>query len=421
MSKKLLNKTTANFLVFAVVILLISAPLCYLIVEQLYIAETDETLRLHKEEFTEYYQKKFDTADVQNWNKYNRNIRIMPFNGIEKDTLVDMVYYDKLENENEPYRELRGTVTIKNKRYSYLERINLIEKEDMVLSIAAIFLLVIGILLTGIIYISKRLSSKLWKPFYDTLNQIRDFEIDKNKAPQFAATDTEEFDSLNKSIARLIEKNTAIYKGQREFIENAAHELQTPLALFQSKIDALSQLPETTKDQFGILETMHKDVARFNRLNKNLLLLSKIDNVSAPEKQNIVINDYVAKNIAFFEEQAKAKHLTITTRFSSTVEAESNPELVEILINNLFLNAIRHNIKDGQIIITIADKSLLFRNSGIQQALPIDKLFNRFSKTDPSSKGNGLGLAIIKKIANSNQWEISYSFEDNLHGFLVRF
>ena len=120
--------------------------------------------------------------------------------------------------------------------------------EGMVFSIAAIFLFIIIMLLIGIIWISKTTAAKIWKPFYNTLNQIQDFEIDKNKPPHFIPTDIDEFDRLNKSLEKLIEKNTAIYKSQREFVENAAHELQTPLALFQTKIDTLLQL-ELNKEQ----------------------------------------------------------------------------------------------------------------------------------------------------------------------------
>jgi signal transduction histidine kinase len=92
-----------------------------------------------------------------------------------------------------------------------------------------------------------------------------------------------------------------------------------------------------------------------------------------------------------------------------------------VLINNLFLNAIRHNHQDGAIIITIDKNSLTFQNTGEKNSLPSDKVFNRFSKSDPSAKGNGLGLAIVKKITELNQWDITYSFTDNLHTFRINF
>lgn len=421
MNKKLLHKTTNNFLVFSILLLVIMAPVFYLSSHKLYVIETDETLQMHKEEFLQYYKNRFTATDIAEWNKYNQKVKIVPFKGILKDTIFDYVKYDKTEGEYLPFRELWAPITIGNQQYTYTENINLVEMEGMVWSVAVLFLLIIAILLIGIIWISKISAARLWKPFYDTLNQIRNFEIDKNKPPQFIPTNIEEFDTLNKSIDRLIEKNTAIYKNQREFIENAAHELQTPLALFQAKIDTMFQLPDISKEHSLVLASLNNDVSRLNRLNKNLLLLSKIENGDALEKQPLILNDYISKHLAFFSEQAKAKNITIITEFPEILTIESNSGFAEVLINNLFLNAIRHNNKNGKIIITITGQSLTFLNTGQEHALAMDKLFNRFSKSNPSSKGNGLGLAIIKKIADLNQWDVIYSFRDNLHEFCIKF
>lgn len=421
MNKKLLYKTTRDFLVFSVLVLLISAPVFYFITERLYVEETDESLLLQKQEFAEDFLPNFKISDVQIWNKYNRNVSILSSNNIGKDSLFDKVYFDKLENENEPYRVLKAPIVIEGKNFTYLGRANMVEKEDMVISTALLFLLVIVILLIGILMINKISSKRIWKSFYDTLEQIRDFEIDKSKTPKFMPTHVEEFSQLNKSVERLIEKNTEIYNNQREFVENAAHELQTPLALFQTKIDTLIQFPDMPKEQSQLLGALNDDVSRLNRLNKNLLLLSKIENEHYLEKQPLILNNYLKKNLEFFSEQAKAKNLTIVIELNGILELESNPALVEILINNLFLNAIRHNIPDGKIIIITGNRSVTFSNSGNKNPLIIDKLFGRFSKADPSSQGNGLGLAIIKKIATQNNWDIAYSFENDLHNFTVTF
>lgn len=421
MSKKLLNKTTSKFLTFSVIILVCSAPLFYFISHWLYTYETDELLTFHKEDFIEQHQNSFTENDLASWNKYNKNASILPDMGMKKDSIVSKIFYDKIANEDIPYRIIYAPIEINGKKYTYNEKINLVEMEGMVWSIALMFLLVITVFLIGIIWISKTSSKKIWEPFYDTLFQIHHFEIDKNKPPKFAPTEIMEFDSLNKSIERLIEKNTAIYKAQKEFIENAAHELQTPLALFQSKIDTIIQTTGLSKEQSLLLNALNNDVSRLNRLNKNLLLLSKIENESYFEKQSYSVTDYISKNLDFFEEQAEAKNIQIAVNLDKNLKIETNPVLIEVLVNNLFLNAIRHNVKEGKINIEIKNKQLIFKNTGQENALPIDKLFNRFSKSNPSGKGNGLGLAIVKKIAELNNWTVEYSFENNLHNFSIKF
>lgn len=421
MNKKLLNKTTNSFLAFAVIILLISAPVFYFICQWLYIYETDEVLLFHKGAFEIETQKGFTENEIADWNKYNRDVDVVPDTGVSKDSIVREMMFDPISQEMEPYRILYAPVDINGKRFTYIEKNNLVEMEGMVISIAAMFFIIILILLTGIIWLSKRSSRRIWKPFYDTLNQIHDFEIDKNKPPRFMPTNIDEFDRLNKSLEKLIEKNTAIYKSQREFVENAAHELQTPLALFQTKIDTLLQADGISQEQSRLIGSLNNDVARMNRLNKNLLLLSKIDNDTYLEKQPILLNNYIEKHLDFFTEQAGSKLITVSVNLEEQSEINTNPVLAEVLINNLFMNAIRHNVKNGSIVIDIATDSLTFTNTGEDKALNAGKLFNRFSKADPSAQGNGLGLAIVKKIADLNKWEIVYSFHDNKHSFTVHF
>lgn len=421
MTKKLLKKTTNSFLAFAVIILLISAPVFYFISQWLYVYETDEVLHFHKGAFEKESRKDFNETDIAAWNKYNRDVDIVADMGVTKDSIIGKMLFDSIANEKEPFRILYAPVTINGKRFTYIEKTNLVEMEGMVFSIAVMFLCIIAILLTGIIWLSKRSSARIWKPFYDTLKQIQNFEIDKNHPPHFVPTDIDEFDRLNKSLERLIEKNIAIYKNQREFVENAAHELQTPLALFQSKIDTLIQTEGLSKEQSKLLNALNNDVSRLNRLNKNLLMLSKIDNELYEDKQAILLNECLTKNLDFFKEQAKAKNISIVTHCNTNASIMANPALIEILINNLFLNAIRHNHQDGTIIITTDNHSITFQNTGQESTLATDKVFNRFSKSDPSAKGNGLGLAIVKKITELNQWDITYSFTDNLHTFKINF
>lgn len=421
MTKKLLHKTSTVYLLFSVILLIVSAPLFYYITERLYIEETDETLILHKNEFLKYSMHNLTTAEVQNWNKYNRNMKIEPSKNWFKDTIFYNSYYDTLEAETEPYRELNSSILIDRKPYTYSARINLVETEDLLKSIAILFLIIISLLLIGLFVITKRLSINLWKPFYDTLNKIEQFEIDKSIQPKFTETNIEEFNRLNKTIENLIIKNTSIYHSQREFIENAAHELQTPLAVFQAKIDTLIQNSDFTQEQYKMLSSLNDSISRLNRLNKNLLLLSKMENDIYYKKQTINMNEAIEKNFDFFTEQAKEKNLIIKTEIKEAVLVKSNLVLAEVLISNLFLNAIRHNISDGHILVTLSNHSLTFSNTGQSKTLVADKLFNRFSKSNPSEQGNGLGLAIVRKIANLNNWKISYSFANNFHSFSVSF
>ncbi len=422
MSNKLLNKTLSTNLIFSGFVLLIAAPLFYFATQRLYLEETDETLNLKKSEFVNGFQEQFKETDIPLWNKINRYVKIKTNNtGLLKDTLFFQTFFDSIAMDNEYCRVLISPIIIENNDYILEAKVSLVEAEDLLENIVLLFLSILIILLVGFYFITRIQSKNLWKPFYETLEKIEQFEIDKALHANFSDTRIEEFDRLNQAISKLIIRNTAIYKSQREFVENAAHELQTPLAVFQAKIDTLIQRSDVTEEQAEILTQLNIAAARLNKLNKNLLLLSKIESNQFSETEPIILNDVFNKLLPFFLEQAESKSITIDIQMKETVILKSNQVILEVLINNLFLNAIRHNIKDGSILIKVSKHSILFSNSGNIYPLDPKKLFQRFSKINPSSSGNGLGLAIIKKIADINKWSVNYHFENDLHCFEIKF
>ncbi|MBK7094294.1 MAG: HAMP domain-containing histidine kinase [Saprospiraceae bacterium] len=307
MTKKLLHKTSKSYLLFTIILLVITAPAFYYVIQNLYLEDIDEGLELHKDEFLKYSSNQLKETDISSWNRYNREKKILENLYIKEDIFFYKNYYDSLSEENEPYRELYAPVFIEGKPYALSVRENVVVSEDLLISIFIIYTFLLSFLLLGLFFINKRLSANLWKPFYQTLGQIERFEIDKTNQPQLPKTNIEEFNRLNQSIEKLIEKNTSIYRNQREFVENAAHELQTPLAVFQAKIDMLIQNSDFTQKQFEILSSLNDSVFRLNRLNKNLLLLSKIENDNYSEKQIISLNDAMEKNFGFLLNRQKRR------------------------------------------------------------------------------------------------------------------
>lgn len=422
MNKKLLHTTLKYYVLFSLIVMLGAAPLFFFITQLLYLHETDEALILQKEEFELLYAPELKDKDVTVWNKWNRDIKIEKTQAIiVRDTLFSQSYYNNLDKENEPYRVLNSPVTINNKPYLFIGRINLVDKEDFIVSILIVFTIIILILLIGLFIITKKLSITLWRPFYDTLEQIEKFEIDKSSNLKLAENSIEEFNRLNQAINKLIEKNTRIYKSQKEFIENAAHELQTPIAIFKGKLETLLQREDVSEEQFEILDKLNDTITRLNRLNKNLLLLSKIESKQFNIPEEVLLDEVITNQLDFFKEQALAKNISINTALEANIFVKTNLFLSEILISNLFLNAINHNAADGSINVVLNPNSLVFSNTGISKSLETDKLFERFSKVNPSSKGNGLGLSIINKIVAHNNWEVKYSYKEKLHIFEIRF
>lgn len=420
MRKKLLDKTLRVYLVFSVAILVISAPLFYLVTDRIFIQDADETLALHKKEFLQYQADKLNQAEIVTWNRFNRDIKILDTVFAKKDSLFYRSFLDTLDNEVEPYRVLYSPVRVKGRPYTLMVRISLVESEDIVKSVALLFLAILTVLLIGLYFITKRLSINLWSPFYSTLNKIEHFDLPSGELPAFEGTGIEEFTRLNQSVSKLLERDTLAYKNQKEFIENAAHELQTPLATFQAKLDVLVQKLAFTQEVGDTLSDLNDAVARLNRINKNLLLLSKIDNNHFISMDLVSVESIVMKQTEFLREQVVEKNIEVYQENVDSLSIRANSTLLEIVVSNLLLNACRHNREGGQINIQLRENALIISNTSTSHALDKSRLFQRFSYSG-SDGGNGLGLAIVAKIGKLHGWRLDYQFSNELHVFTIFF
>lgn len=421
MTKRLIQKSSRIFLLYALVLLIIAAPTFYFVTEKLYIEDADEALMLRKAEYFRYFNSKIHKDEIDSWNKLNRDNKILNWNGLIADSLFYKSYFDTLHNELEPYRELNFPIVIDGENFLYSSRLNLVESEDLIESIVWLFSLIVLLLLIGIFIISRRLSVTLWRPFYKTLNQMEKFELEKPELPKLKVSDTEEFLRLNDAFIKLIQRNIDTYNIQKEFLENAAHELQTPLAVLQSKMDGLLQIDDLTKEQAEIIDSLNLSVAKLNRINKNLLLLSRIENSRNENAISASLRNILDANVDFYNEQAAQRNITIEIKEKNDIVVVANPYLIECMVNNLLMNAIKHNKEGGSVQVILINQSFIVSNSSNENELMRDKLFTRFSKQGNETSGTGLGLSIVKRITEVFSWSIQYDYSNNIHHFTIEF
>lgn len=421
--KRLLNRTLLYYTILATIILLLSTPFLYLMMEKLYTDDVDEAIMLRKKEFETNNQQSLTIADIAVWNKFNRDIRILPDTVVSnpKDSIIQQIFLDALVPEWEPYRVLYTDERIENQRYVLMIQLNLVESDDLIRTILELYVGLLFVLLLVIFFATKFISSRLWKPFYNTLEKVKQFNIEQHNQPQFATTKIREFDELNTSLNKLIQSNLQSYISQKTFTQNAAHELQTPLAIFNSKLDLLLQDKSLTEPQSKILESLYTAASRLFRINKNLLLLAKIENNQFAGVTTFTLNGLVKEVLPYFTEQAEQKSLVIEQVNQNEIVLQANQGLAEIMVNNLLLNAIRHNIDKGDIEISLKEQQLVISNTGLQQPLDAEKLFKRFGKSSTDAHSSGLGLSIVKEICGRYDWQVQYQFNKNRHIFSVTF
>ncbi|WP_228376053.1 sensor histidine kinase [Chryseobacterium aquaticum] len=425
---KLLSKTTKPFLIFVMVVLAISIPVYYFVVDAIWKDELDEHNEIVAEKTSyEFKRMKISKEELQRnislWNKIQpgTNIEKLPYNNLKKVVTFTTEKYKPFSADTkiERYRCLKKVIYIQNEPYLFSIETNIEETEKTVTIISVITLFFFVLIGAGLFILNRRLSRTIWTPFRSTLDKLKDFNLNSQTNIEFESTDIAEFEELNQSLRKMIAHNVSIYKTQKEFTENASHELQTPLAILKNKLDILMQDEDLTEKQYNIAEDMNRALARSSRINKNLLLLAKLDNSQFDNSETIQFDRLLHQSLEMFTEHFHQKNIIAGENISLNINVKGNRSLTEVLINNLILNAIRHTSSNGSIFITLTDSEFEVANSGAE-SLKTDLLFKRFSKISSDNKGSGLGLSIINEICKFHHWEINYRFENNLHVFSVK-
>jgi signal transduction histidine kinase len=320
-----------------------------------------------------------------------------------------------------PSRLLASHFVVNKTSYKLQIKTSMVDKLSLIKNIVLILSALLIILLVGLIIINRVLTKRTWQPFYNTLSRLQAYNIDKQPALTFAPAPITEFNELNKAIEQLTERNYQAYASQKEFAENASHEMQSPLAVFQSKLEILMQTKPLNEEQATLITDLANASKRMSRLNKSLILLTKIDNNQFLEKETISVKDILQKLLQQYSFQMQQQSIQTVFNDAADITIDANRTLVEILVSNLLSNAIRHNIQGGTIQIELKEKQLVIKNTGKPTPLDASKIFQRFQKESPDTNSIGLGLEIVKKICTLNQYVIQYGFVDGMHSFTVRF
>ena len=418
---KLLNRSIRSYLIYSCIIVLIAVPVFYFVIQAIVYEEVDEGLVAQKEEIIQNSGKL--PAIDSGWESIVLGIQLIPAPALaQRDSFYNIVLFDKISKEHIPYRVIQSGLLIGNRPYTIQLKHSLIDNEDLIQSIVIVMIILLILIVAGFLVINRVISKKIWQPFYDTVNKLNGYELGKNEMPEFEKTSIDEFRDLDKSIAALIKRNTSVFQSQKEFTENAAHEMQTPLAILQGKLELLMQTHPLNSEQAGLISGLADANQRINRLNRSLLLLAKIENNQFIEQEKISLKDTIEKTIDQLAIFAEEKNISIHNNILPGIIVEANRSLFEILISNLLSNAIRHSPDHGSIVIGMNDNAeLAISNTSKNGALDHSRIFQRFQKDSSDKNSTGLGLAIAGKICSLYQFSLRYRFADGMHVFSVKF
>jgi len=418
---KLLNKSMKAFVLYAGIVLACSIPAYYAIIDFIWKHELKEHNRIVSATTRQNLQalslsNKELAESITLWNKLHPETQLQPVAALRPDSTYN-IYRKNKYIPAKGWDRFQGLVTyftINGKVLQLTQESNIEESYETIIAIGGITFIFFLILLGGFIFINRRISKQLWQPFYNTLESIASFDLHKQHAIRFENSGTEEFDTLHRYLEKLIAGNVAAYKQQKEFTHNASHELQTPLSIVKFKLDLLHQSKPITDEQSALINDAHQSLSKVTRINKNLLLLAKIENSQFPVKESIHLSDMLENQLSLLEDFLEDKQLQVQKYIAPAIILPGNKVLAEVMLTNLIMNAVRHSRPHDMIILTLGDHRLEISNTG---AVPLNRemLFRRFG----ASTGIGLGLAIVRQICRLHKWQESYRFENGFHVFTI--
>ena len=387
----------------------------------------DEELENHKRLII---QNVIDDPEITLKDKFDENLyTLQKINSekalIAKDTYSDTKIYmqdaDDETPELEPVRML-STVFKANESFYQLKIANpIIEQNDLIKALLWNVMGLYIVLILGIVYINNITLKKIWQPFYILVSELKSFKIEKLKPLSLEKTKIKEFNDLQRAVNLMAENSLKVYAQQKEFLENASHELQTPLAIASNKLELLFENETLPENQAEKITETYQILQRLIKLNKSLLLLSKIENKQFSEIEEIIINEIVKQNLNELEGLVNYRNIKLDFTEEAKLTILIDKTHANILISNLFKNAIFHNVDNGIIEVGITANRMSISNTGNPIPLDKNKIFNRFYKETTSNKNTGLGLAIVKTIANLYDAKINYHFNGKKHCFELIF
>lgn len=418
---RLLTKTTLWYLVFALIMFTVGGLIAMSMVRTVVNQETDYELSTTLRQIR-------NAASFENgleiFNK-SKSIKIREFpegavikpDTIFKDTLIYLKRTDRVES----FRKLITNTQLEDKFY-HIEISNIFLEEGDIISVVSWIIIRLFLFLTAALMIGNFLiSKKLFRPFEHLLKSLDNFRIKNNEPLSTVETQTQEFQRLNQFAEDMTKKAMLDYQNLKEFSENASHEMQTPIAIAQGKLELLLESPDLTEQQLSLVHTTQQSINKISRLGQALTLLTKIDNEEFNSKEPIDFSKIVVSNVSNFKELAEMQGIELSEQLEPEVKIEIDPALADILVTNLLKNALQHNVENGWVKVKLTKEYFEVVNAGEVPTLPPEQLFQRFKKNNQSKGTLGLGLAIVKKICEVNGCEVNYHFEEGKHLLRVTF
>ncbi len=292
----LIRKTSKTFLWISLVLMLVSTITLYFYVRYLLQKEVEEELRST--------EARIESVLSGNGLLYQLPpvVEIKNVSVLGTERLKDTTIFDPSQNEMEEFRELSTYSEINGEKYNITVRALIVESKEILIAIVASYLIIIVLVFVFLFYLNKAGNKRMWHPFFRNLEEMKGFSLTSDKPMQLVESDILEFSELNTEITNFTDKLRADYKNLKQYTEDVSHEMQTPLAIIQAKIENIINGDNLNDIQYEHLTSIQQDIHRLTQMNKRLTLLTKIENQQFANPEILNLNLVVKKRIENFNE-----------------------------------------------------------------------------------------------------------------------
>ncbi|QIP15189.1 HAMP domain-containing histidine kinase [Spirosoma aureum] len=350
------------------------------------------------------------------------NPHIEPISQVVQSEFKDLRIRDSVKaNSFIPVRQFQTTIVADGQHYLVRVRLPYYEFNELARDLSIWIIIGFLVLMALSVLVGLALSSRLWRPFYVTIDQLSQFRLDQPASLSFPQAHVREFDLLSRSLGELTRKVRQQFSLQKQFTENASHELQTPLAVASAELDFLLQSQHLTENDHTHLQRATDALSRLSQLNRSLLLLTQVDNDQFAADELADLSEVIQQYLLDFEPFFTHKHLAVTVAIQPEVQLRMNRQLMGVLLTNLLKNTARHCPVGGRVALSLTNDQLSICNTGEPLPFAESQLFNRFVKDPARPDSIGLGLALVRQICDRYGFPLTYAYDqaNKTHSFQI--
>jgi signal transduction histidine kinase len=418
---KLIHKVTLRLALAIMPVLLIWAIAFYFTMVHQVNDETDDSLDDYAEMIARRVVSGDELPTPGDGSNNTYSIELLPATEHYDDskTYEDREVYLHWKREGEPARVLTKIFhDTDGTAYKLVVSTPTFERDDIIRALLIHIATIYALLLCVILVVTVLVFKISMKPLYSLLKWLDGYRPGGGMEGFPNEETVVEFRKLTQAARETIERAENHLERQKQFIGNASHELQTPLAVLGNRIEWMMDNTVLTEEQFGELSKMRQSIHRLVRLNRTLLLLSRIDSGHFLDKADVDIVPVIENELEVYNEIFADKGITCNVKVPQRFVVQMDEMLATTMVTNIIKNAFVHSMGGGVVEITLSRGELTVSNNG-DEALDKARLFDRFY-TSGKTGSTGLGLALVKSIAGSYGFGLEYAFKENKHSFKIR-